>query len=277
MIALHARKSSDSIGRFRALRSQSPLVVALTGTDLYADLPRSAKALRSLELADLVIALQPDATHHVPTHLREKVRVILQSAVPPRTRPRPLRNVFEITVLGHLRPVKDPFCAALAARRLPSASRTRVVQIGEALTDPMRRRAEREMRINERYRWVGGLPRGKALKLLARSRLTVVSSRLEGGPNVISEALAAGVPVLATRISGVIGMLGPDYPGYFSVGATTELRELMLRAETDLDFYAMLKRECDRLAHRFRPEHELSNWRRILYEIRRLASKTSRK
>src|SRR5687767_12422254 len=60
MIALHARKSFLSVRRFLALRPGSPLVVALTGTDLYSDLPRSAHARRSLEWADLLITLQPD-------------------------------------------------------------------------------------------------------------------------------------------------------------------------------------------------------------------------
>jgi hypothetical protein len=168
MIALHARKSFASIRRFRALRGPAPLVVALTGTDLYADLPRSATARRSLELADLIIALQPDAINHLPAHVREKVRVVLQSAVPPRARPHRLRTVFEVSVLGHLRPVKDPFRAALAARRLASSSRIRILQVGEALTPQMRRRAEREMRINPRYRWVGGLPGSKAAPTSSR-------------------------------------------------------------------------------------------------------------
>jgi putative glycosyltransferase (TIGR04348 family) len=269
LIALHARKSAASIRRFRRDSAGGPLIVALTGTDLYVDLPKSAAARQSLELADFLIALQPDAINHLPTHLRDKVRVILQSAVPPPYRPRPLRSVFEVTVLGHLRTVKDPFRAALASRRLPASSRVRVVQVGEALSEAMRRRCQRETGSNRRYRWVGGLPRQRALTLLARGRLTVVSSKLEGGANVIAEALVAGVPVLASRVSGNFGMLGPEYPGYFEFGNTGELSELMSRAETDPAFYARLKRECRRLAVKFEPRRELATWRRFLDEIAR--------
>jgi putative glycosyltransferase (TIGR04348 family) len=274
MIALHARKSFPSIRRFHALRPGAPLVVALTGTDLYADLPHSANARRSLEWADLVITLQPDAIEHLPPALRPKARAILQSAAPPRVRPRPLGRLFEVTVLGHMRSVKDPFRTAIASRRLPASSRIRVIQIGRALTTQMRRQAQAEMRINPRYRWLGELPRWKALRRLARSRLTVVSSRLEGGPNVVSEALVAGVPVLSSRISGVIGMLGADYPGYFPVGDTQSLAELLVRAETDAEFYARLAARCRKTAINFDPKRELETWAQITTDIERLATRT---
>lgn len=273
LLALHARKSFPSIHRFRVRSPSAPLVVALTGTDLYADLPRSAKARRSLELADFIITLQSDALAHLPPAARPKARVILQSAVSRRVRPRPLSRIFEVTVLGHLRAVKDPFRAAIAARRLPASSRIRVIQLGQDLTPDMRRQAEAEMRINPRYRWLGGLPRWKAMRRLARSRLTVVSSRLEGGPNVVSEALVAGVPVLSSRISGVIGMLGPDYPGYFPSGDTRALAELLLRAEIDPTFYAQLRRSCQQRAPAFAPDRELAAWRRLANEVEALSNR----
>src|SRR5689334_8614872 len=49
LIALHARKSHASVLRYRATHPEGKLVVALTGTDLYGDLGRSAAAHRSLE------------------------------------------------------------------------------------------------------------------------------------------------------------------------------------------------------------------------------------
>jgi glycosyltransferase involved in cell wall biosynthesis len=131
------------------------------------------------------------------------------------------------------------------------------------------------MRINPRYRWLGELPRWKALQRLARSRLTIVSSRLEGGPNVVSEALVAGVPVLSSRISGVIGMLGADYPGYFPVGDTQALAELLVRAESDAEFYSRLVARCRKTAVKFDPKRELAAWVRIGNEIESRAAPTT--
>ncbi|HXG67357.1 MAG TPA: hypothetical protein VNO70_19795 [Blastocatellia bacterium] len=83
LIALHARRSHAAIARFRRERPASPLVVALTGTDLYRDLPRSRQARHSLELATRIVVLQPAALAELPPRLRDKARVIYQS-VPKR-------------------------------------------------------------------------------------------------------------------------------------------------------------------------------------------------
>lgn len=267
LVALHARKSAVSIRRFHRTHPGKPLIVALTGTDLYGDLGRSPAALRSLELATRIVVLQPDAVSHVPRSARRKVRVIVQSAAAPSRPGSPRPRVFDVCVIGHLRPVKDPFRAALAARLLPVESRIVVTQVGDALTAGMRRRAERESERNPRYQWRGGVSHAQARRILARSRLLVVTSRLEGGANVVSEALAAGVPVLSSRISGSIGLLGEDYPGYFAVGATRELAGLLWRCETDRAFYRELHRRCRKLAAIVHPAREREAWQTLLEEI----------
>ena len=58
MLALHARRATRRSRHFRAKR---PLVVALTGTDVYRDIQESEEARESLELADRLIVLQPKA------------------------------------------------------------------------------------------------------------------------------------------------------------------------------------------------------------------------
>jgi glycosyltransferase involved in cell wall biosynthesis len=132
----------------------------------------------------------------------------------------------------------------------------------------MAERARAEAAVNPRYRWAGELPRIDALRLLSRARLLVLTSLLEGGANVISEALAAGVPVVSSRIPGSVGILGEDYPGYFPAGDTEALAALLQRAEADQEFYQDLKARCDRLASRFSPEGEREAWARLLEELR---------
>jgi glycosyltransferase involved in cell wall biosynthesis len=127
--------------------------------------------------------------------------------------------------------------------------------------------ARAEAVANPRYRWLGDRPRWQALRILARSRLLVLSSRLEGGANVLSEAIAAGVPVVASRIPGSVGLLGDDYLGYFPVGDTETLANLLDRAETDAGFYNGLRTWCRRLRPLVRPARERQTWGSLLREL----------
>ena len=268
LIALHARRSHLSIVRFRQRNPQRPIVLALTGTDVYQDIHEESRARESLKLANAIVVLQPHALRELQPAERKRTQVIYQSQEPlsrlHESRP---RADFEVCVIGHMRPVKDPFRAAMAARRLPEHSRIRVIQIGGALSKQMAERARRETQINGRFRWLGELSRRRALRVLSQSRLCVISSHLEGGANALSEAIVMGVPVLASRISGNTGILGEDYPGLFRAGETSELAQLMLRAETDRRFLAELRSRVARLAPRFQPAHERRAWTRLINEL----------
>ncbi|MEO1994636.1 MAG: selenoneine biosynthesis selenosugar synthase SenB [Planctomycetaceae bacterium] len=267
MIALHARKSAAALRRFRKLQPDKPVILALTGTDLYRDIHHNRTAWMSLELASRLVLLQPHGMEELPVELRPKARVIYQSAQPPQTIPQPLRKVFEVCVSGHLRPVKDPFRTAMAARRLPKTSRIHVTHLGAALSTAMARRARAEMARNSRYRWLGEVPGWQARRVTARSRLLVVSSKMEGGANVVSEALAVRTPVLSTAISGSIGLLGSDYPGYFPTGDTATLSQLLARCERDAPFLSQLKSACRRRAGRLSPERERAAWHKLIQEL----------
>jgi putative glycosyltransferase (TIGR04348 family) len=268
MIALHAWRSAESIRDFRERYPERPLIVALSGTDIYEYIDRDpAPTLHSLACADRLVALQELARRRVPARFRPKVRVVYQSA--PRllaSGSRATRS-FDVAVVGHLRRVKDPFRAAKAARSLPSTSRIRIVHLGAAETPQWTAMAKAEMKVNPRYVWRGDRPSADVRRLLGRAHAMVLSSLSEGGANVLSEAVAAGVPVLASRIDGSIGLLGGNYPGYFPVGDTAALARLLRRIETDPEFLARLRRAIARRAHLFRPALEKAAWRKLIREI----------
>ncbi len=243
MLALHARRSHDSIKRFALLFPDRPLIVALTGTDLYRDIRSDADAQQSMLLATRMIVLQEMGLEELSAKYAAKTRVIYQSAAAAAPQPR-LKKCFEICVIGHLRDEKDPLRAAQALAHLPQDSAIRISQLGRALDPALEKNAKRIMAEDARYHWFGEIPHWRASQILARSRVMVISSRMEGGANVVSEALMAGVPVIASRISGNIGMLGKQYPGYFSFGDERALAKLLLRAEQDADFYRSLKIHC---------------------------------
>ncbi len=236
MLALHARRSYPSIKTFS---SDKLLVVALTGTDVYRDIHESAEARESLELADRLIVLQPKAIAELPQNLGEKVHVVVQSSAT-RLRHAPVKGKFRVSVIGHLRAEKDPM-RTLAALSHIDDPRVEVIHLGAAL-DPVFEKEAREA-ADPRYRWLGGVPHGRALRWLASSHAMVISSRMEGGANVVCEALRIGVPVLASRISGNVGLLGKDYPGYFPLEDEKALARLIVRAASEDAFYRRLKRE----------------------------------
>ena len=266
MIALHAYRSAASIRRFRDLNPGLPLIVALTGTDIYHFIHTEPETLRSMELADRLVGLHEAVLNAIPERLHAKLRVIFQSARPLRRRPPSTRH-FDVCVIGHLREEKDPLRAALAARLLPAKSRVRVTHLGRALDSGWEQAAREEVTANPRYRWLGELPHWRVRQILGSSRLMVLTSKMEGGANVVSEAVVAGTPVISSPIPGSIGLLGKDYPGYFPAGDAEALARLLLRAEQKPAFYALLQKHCDARRFLFSPEREAASWRDLLREL----------
>jgi putative glycosyltransferase (TIGR04348 family) len=267
LIALHARRSYRSILKFHELHPDLPLVVVLTGTDVYQDIHADAEAQHSLKLATRLIILQKFALAELPKQYHAKARVIYQSAEPYKGLAPKKTKPFKVCVIGHLRAEKDPLRTALAAREIPRFSNLEVLHVGKALDSALGKQAQAEAATNPRYSWVGELPYWMTRRVLARSHLLVITSRMEGSSNVLSEALASSVPVVASKIPGLIGTLGPDYPGYFQVGDTMALAELLLRAEYDQGFYQSLKRSCARAAVMIRPHREMASWKLLLREL----------
>ena len=282
LVALHARRSHSSITNFRRHNPSAPIIVALTGTDLYRDIRTNHRAQESLDVANRIVVLQPKATEELRPSWRKKTRVVYQS-VEDKQSPTTGRSGsakrrqnkaevrtngnFDVCVIGHLRAVKDPFRTAMAARSLPDSSKVRVLQIGSAMTGAMANRARKEMKFNERYQWLGEQPQARVHQILKKCSLCVVSSRMEGGANVLSEAIVASVPILASHIGGNVGILGADYPGYFDVGDTKQLTRLLTRAENSPDYLAELRARSNKVALLTDPAREVEAWSELLREL----------
>lgn len=264
LVALHARKSHDALRDFRERHPDRPALLALTGTDIYRDIRQDADAASSLDLATGLIVLQEEALQELTPQQRRKACVIHQSVTTSLVPAPPLRK-FRICVLGHLREEKDPFCPARALQSLPGGQ-VEVVQAGKSLAREMSQEAKRRMRDDTRYRWVAELPHWASLRLLSRSHVMVISSRLEGGAHVVSEAIAIGVPVIASDIPGNRGLLGRDYPGYYPVGDHVRLAELLRQAIDDRRFLPRLAAAVRRRRHLVDPGSERHAWRKLLRE-----------
>ena len=268
MVALHAWRSASSIQNFADKHPAKPLVVALTGTDAYQFIhTHPEQTLQSIKLADRLVGLHTRIAHSVPSEYRNKARVIYQSTETKQKRRTYIKRGFQICVAGHLRHEKDSLRPAYATRSLPTSSGIQISHYGKAHTKNWERNALLETAKNRRYQWYGEISQPLLRFKFSQSHLLVLPSRMEGGANIISEAIMANLPVIASNIDGSIGLLGEDYLGYFQVEDTKDLRNLLLRCERDSKFYQTLIRQCKLRRGLFTPAREQSSWEKLLAEF----------
>lgn len=267
LIALHARRCAAAVSASREHRPQRPVVVGLAGTDLYGDLPDDARTRASVEAADRLVVLQArgiDRLEAAVAGSADRTHVVHQSVEPPVLAHRPGADAFVVAVLAHLRSVKDPLLAARAARHLPESSTVVVEHAGVAHDDAWTTMARTELAENSRYRWHGELARPDAMALLARSHVLACTSTLEGGANVVTEAIAHGVPVVGTDVDGTAGLLGDAYPGLVPVGDDRALAELLGRLERDPGAYGSLVAAVLERRWITEPATERASWAEVL-------------
>jgi len=271
VIALHAQKSAAVIEVTKRRHPGLPLVVTITGTDLHVDLPAGGDAgqrvLQSLDHADRIVLLEPMGAALIPQPMHHKLAVIFQSAEPVEVPQPSPPDTFRVSLVGHLRTEKDPLLIGEATRLLPASSKIEVFHLGAALTTAWERQAQAENASNPRYNWLGGVSHTHALTCMAGSDLNVLTSRVEGAPTVISEAVVNEIPVLATRICATQGMLGTSYPGLFPVGDARELSRLLSQAEINPNYYQSLKQAVIKLKPKFSLDREVQSWASLLREL----------
>ena len=268
LVAIHAWRSAASVAAFRDRHPSRPLVVLMSGTDVYRyQHSHCEETTASMAAADRLVGLHDRVADDLPPRFRAKLRIIHQSALPLRTPRSPSRRTFDVCVVGHLREEKDPFRAAYAARLAPGASRLRIVHLGKAHDAAHARKVRDETAGNPRYVWRGEVPRWQVRRTFARCHAMVISSIMEGGANVVSEAVVAGVPVIASDIPGNVGLLGPDHPARYPAGDTGALAALLHRAETEPGFLATVRAHGDARRDRFSPERERAAWAALLGEL----------
>jgi putative glycosyltransferase (TIGR04348 family) len=268
MIALHAWRSAAAIDRYKARYPKGPLIVALGGTDVNTFLKSDPDVtLKSMETADALVCLQDLIGNALPKRLRKKLHVIKQSATPLPGPRKPSTRHFNVCVVGHLREEKDPMRAALAAHLVPKESKLRVIHLGKAHNDTFAKAAKKEMTTNPRYIWKGEVPAWRVRREYARTQIMLITSNQEGGANVVSEAVAAGVPVIASDIDGNVGLLGKDYAGFYPVRDEAALAEVLWKAESKPRFLKELTRQTKKLRPLFLAKHEAQGWVDVVEKV----------
>jgi glycosyltransferase involved in cell wall biosynthesis len=139
--------------------------------------------------------------------------------------------VVAIAVASHRDAKNHPNLLRAVRHARGRGADVRLVAVGEGpLLDAHRRLAD-DLGIGEVVQWYP--PVGNVLPLIAESDLLVVSSDYEGQPLVVGEALAVGVPVVATAVGRVPELVGRDVGRVVAPGDPVALGEAI--AELALD------------------------------------------
>ena len=269
MLALHARRSADALQAWHAQHGQRGLGLALTGTDLYRDIQHDAAAQQSLALARSLVVLQGLGVRALPQAHQAKARVIYQSTGT-RQSLRKTQRHLRVLMVGHLREEKDPLTLMAAARLLPPGCGILIDHIGAPLDPALGQAAQATQAQCPHYRWLGAVPHVQTLQRIQRAHLLVHTSRIEGGAHVLMEAMCSGTPVLASRIDGNEGLLGPDYAGTFDAGDAAALAHLLLACrfpENGFDLMAHLAHQCALRAPLFEPQAERAALHRWVQDL----------
>jgi putative glycosyltransferase (TIGR04348 family) len=262
MIALHARRSAASADIWHTCHPGRPLVVVLTGTDLYRDIDQDAGARRSLDNANALVVLNELGIRQLAGQLQNKAHVVLQSCRSQRTLTKTRRHLRAVMV-GHLRPEKAPRTFFAAARQLQGRVDILFDHVGAALDATLGDEALALAASHPRYRWLGALPHDSARRRIQAAHVLVHPSSIEGGAHVVIEAVRSGTPVLASRIDGNVGLLGDGYRGYFPLGDDAALATALCSLRDEPDTLAHLQAQCAARVPLFDPARES----RALHEL----------
>ncbi len=288
VVGLHALKSADSVDRVRratATAGQAPpkLVVALTGTDLYPELTTAPKARAQLEAANALVVLHEGARDALPQAWRSKIHVVRQSAVAVRAlEESPFADDgLDVLIAANLRTVKDPMLAVRAVAKLrkqpPSKPDIplRLHLCGASLDQNLEAELVGEIKSWDKLTpsqatltWHGGIPHDHLQQWIASADAMLITSKNEGGSNVLSEAVVADLPVLTTAIQGSLGLLGDDHPGAFPIGDVDGCAAMLAKFWASPTFRAELKQRSRTLAPIFAPEAERAAWSACLASLR---------
>lgn len=174
-----------------------------------------------------------------------------------------------VLVAGLLNPAKgqDLALEALAAAPLAGRDEVKLLLAGHGDDLPRLEAAVARLGLGGRVRFLGW--RDDLPRLMATADLLLLPSRWEGMPYAVLEAMAAGLPVVATRVDGARDLVDEGVTGHLvPVGDVTAIAAAIRRV-VDLDpdqRRALGARGAARVAERFTIEHMVAGTRDVFRE-----------
>jgi glycosyltransferase involved in cell wall biosynthesis len=173
-------------------------------------------------------------------------------------------------MVGHLRDEKSPRTLFEAAALLSQHPDIGIEHIGAELDPVLATLAHQTAAQFPHYQFTGALSYPRTRHQIQRAHVLVHTSVMEGGAHVLMEAICSGVPVIASRIAGNMGMLGADYAGLFPVGDAQALADMLIRFRRDGEFASLLKAQCAARAPLFSAEKESKGLLTILNSLKEI-------
>lgn len=201
---VHFANAACTVGMLAARILGVPYSFTLHGPSDFLDVETSRLAAK-LSRAEFVACISGYARGRAMAHLPEaahaKLHIIHCGVQPARYADAPPPTGKGLLFVGRLAEVKGVPLLLEAFRRLrpghPDATLT-IVGDGE-----LRQALEGEAEGVDNVRFTGAIGQADVAAELARSAIFILPSFAEGVPVVLMEAMAAGRPVVATRITGV--------------------------------------------------------------------------
>ena len=138
----------------------------------------------------------------------------------------PAAEARDFLFIGELRDLKGPdlFIGAIALLRSRDGQPPRAIIVGSGSDEEKYRAVVGELDLSDSIEFRGAMPARDALRL---ARTVVVPSRAESMPYIVLEAIAAGRPVIATRVGGIPEIYGAHADRLVPSGDTVRLADAM--------------------------------------------------
>ena len=165
--------------------------------------------------AELIIARTQDTVVALPKRYRDKIVVMLETAVAnnvieelaPTQERSADKEKLQIIYSGRLIPLKAVDIAISAINKMKNRDKVEFTIIGKGFLKKELEDLVRQLGLQERVKFVGELPREQVLNKLKEADIFLFPSLKEGGTWALMEAMAAGLPVVASRIRGNVDMI----------------------------------------------------------------------
>ncbi len=146
----------------------------------------------------------------------------------------PAADARDFLYIGMLRDLKGPdvFIAALAAMRAATGRMPSAWIVGAGEDKPRYEAMVAELGLTDAVGLAEPMPAREAFRL---ARTVVVPSRAESMPYIVLETIAAGVPIVATRVGGIPEIFGDDADLLVPAGDTDALARAMRAVSDDPD------------------------------------------